>query len=239
MAETDDVFLNALDARLELLDATPQFDESGLVSSRYNLRLNPGECALIECRDMAQAALFADMCVGLIPLGAGHVRCMGLDWADLDERRGNALRGRIGRVVVTGGWVDLYGTHMNILWPQLHHTRIPTDRLQAQAVHLALQLGLPGLPVIPPNRLSALDRRRAACVRAMMGEPTLLLLEHPMEGAPASLMNAFLSLVTDLRDRGCAVVWMAPDESGWGDYASDATIRLRLYDDGLFSMRGS
>jgi len=32
---------------------------------------------------------------------------------------------------------------------------------------------------------------------------------------------------------------MAPDESGWGDYASDATIRLRLYDDGLFSMRGS
>ncbi|AQS90300.1 MULTISPECIES: P-loop NTPase family protein [Gluconobacter] len=239
MAENDDVLSDALEARLELVDARPRFDESGLVSSRYNLRLNPGECALIECRDMGQAALFADMCVGLIPLDDGHVRCMGMDWADLDERRANALRGRIGRIVVTGGWVDLYGTHMNILWPQLHHTRTPIEKLQAQAVHLAVTLGLPGLPVVPPGRLSAMDRQRAACVRAMLGEPALLLLEHPMEGVSASLMNAFLSLVTDLRDRGCAVVWMAPDESGWGDYASDATIRLRLYDDGLFSMRGS
>ncbi|EHH69427.1 ATP-binding cassette domain-containing protein [Gluconobacter morbifer] len=239
MADERDMLSNALNPVLELLDAVPRFDESGLVSAKYNLHLDAGECALIECRDMTQASLFADMCLGLVPLSDGHIRCMGLDWSDLNERRSWALRGRCGRIVIGGGWIDLYGTHINILWPQLHHTRTPMDRLVTQAGHLATRFGLPGLPVVPPGRLSAADRQRAACARAFLGEPSLLLLEHPMEGASDIMMEAFLSTLTDARDRGCAVVWFAPDESGWGDYASDATIRLRLYDDGLFSMRGS
>ncbi|KXV70558.1 ABC transporter ATP-binding protein, partial [Gluconobacter japonicus] len=65
------------------------------------------------------------------------------------------------------------------------------------------------------------------------------LLENPMGDANPPLLNAFLSALTDARDRGCAVVWLAPDDTSWRAYETDASIRLRLYDDGLFSMRGS
>lgn len=231
--------LTILDPVLEMVDARPRFDGSGLASVRYNLRLNPGDCALIECRDMQQASLFADMCVGLVDLEDGLARCMGLEWSDLDERRAAALRGRIGRMVANGGWIDLYGTHMNILWPQLYHTRVPEEHLMQRAVQLGMQFGLPGLPVVSPGKLSPLDRCRADCVRAFLGEPSLLLLENPMGDANPPLLNAFLSALTDARDRGCAVVWLAPDDTSWRAYETDASIRLRLYDDGLFSMRGS
>ncbi|GBD56209.1 P-loop NTPase family protein [Gluconobacter wancherniae] len=238
MAE-DDLGRSALDPVLELLDARPRFDASGLFSTRYNLHLNPGECALIECRDPRQASLFADLCTGLIPLSEGSVRCMGLDWDALEDRRAWALRGRIGRMVTDGGWIDLYGTHLNILWPQMHHTRTPLGTLVEKATRLGIRFGLPGLPVLPPGRLSALDRRRADCVRAFLGEPSLLLLENPVEMFPSDLYAAFLSALTEARDRGCAVIWLAPDDSAWRGYGQGASLHLRLYDDGLFSMRGS
>lgn len=224
---------------LELNEARPRFDGFGLASVRYSLRLGPGDCALIECRDAARASLFADMCLGLVTLEEGEARCLGLDWAALDDPRAAALRGRVGRMVASGGWVDLYGAHVNILWPQMHHTRVPEAALTAKAVRLGLRFGLPGLPVVSPGRLSALDRCRADCVRAFLGDPQLLLLENPLADAPAPLVNAFFSALTEARERGCAVVWFAPEAADWRGYGADAAARLRLYDDGLFPMRGS
>ncbi|QDH17691.1 P-loop NTPase family protein [Swingsia samuiensis] len=226
-----------IDPILELIDARPQFDEGGLSSVRYNLRLNPGDCVLIESKDVQQAAKFTDMCLGLVDLTEGQIRCMGLDWADLDEKRQAALRGRVGRIVSNGGWIDLYGTHMNILWPQLYHTKIPEKVLIQRAVKLGIKFGLPGLPVDVPNKLTALDRSRADCVRAFLGNPSLLLLENPMGNASEDLNIAFLEMLTEVRNQGCAVIWLAPDDKGWKNYKKDTTFQLRLMDDGLVSAK--
>ncbi|MBR0559289.1 ABC transporter ATP-binding protein [Neokomagataea anthophila] len=228
-----------LDPVLELQDARPRFEDGGLAAVRYNLRLNPGDLVLVECPDAQQASLFADLCVGLLPLAAGHVRCMGMDWQSLDERRRAALRGRIGRMVVNGGWVDLHGTDLNILWPHMHHTRVPTEVLARRAIELGIHFGLPGLPVSVPSKLSGLDRCRADCVRAFLGEPALLLLENPLDDVPLSLLLAFLSSLTEARDRGAAIVWITRGAFPAGVGRIEATSRWRLHDDGLFLKRGA
>lgn len=110
---------------LELRDVMPSFEESGLMPAPYNLRIMPGECAVIDCRDVERAALFADLCTGMISLTQGSVKFMGLDWSALHDRQLNALRGRIGRISRHGGWLDMFGTHLNIMLPHLYHT---TDR---------------------------------------------------------------------------------------------------------------
>ncbi|AOX20129.1 P-loop NTPase family protein [Kozakia baliensis] len=222
---------------LELRDAQPIFDESGLTSARYNLRLMPGECALITCRDVNRSTLFADLCSGLIPLGNGSVRCQGMDWTELPDKRAWALRGRIGRIMQQGAWVNLFGTDLNILMQQLHHTRTPTNDLIASAGRLSRFFGLPGLPTLSPGRLSVLDLQRAACVRAFLGEPHLLLLENPVTPDAVDLMTAFLAELTGARQRGCAVVWFARNDSIWRNYRDADVQRFRLLDEGLFPMR--
>jgi len=223
---------------LELDRACPVFDERGLISTEFSFRLMPGECALIETRETFRAALFADLCTGMSPLASGVARCMGLDWTELGEREVWALRGRVGRIATKGAWVDLFGTHMNIMMPQLHHTRTSTARIVDEAQRLGQRFGLPGLPVLPPTRLSAMDLRRASCVRAFLGEPSLLLLEEPVHEQPLDLYQAFLEVMTNARDRGAAVIWFASDPAVWRGYCGATTRRLRLIEEGLFSMKG-
>ncbi|WP_025885627.1 P-loop NTPase family protein [Asaia prunellae] len=226
-----------LSAVLELREAQPVFEESGLTSIPYSLRLMPGDCLLIACRDSLRASRFADLCSGLVPLISGQVLCQGLDWHGLAETRAWALRGRIGRVMQQGAWIDLFGTDQNILIQQLHHTRTKTEAIVAEAIALSRRFGLPGLPTLNPARLTAADRAKAACVRAFMGEPRLLLLEDPVDLETADMMTAFLAELTAARERGCGVIWFSREPDLWRGYNAAGTQRLRLLDEGLMPMK--
>jgi phospholipid/cholesterol/gamma-HCH transport system ATP-binding protein len=223
-------------AILELVGARPMFDESGLTARRYDLRVMPGDCVLIEAREPERASLFADLCSGIVPLADGTARCMGLDWANLGEREAWALRGRIGRISSRAPWIDFYGTHLNIMMPQLHHTRRPSTEIEGNALDLCRRFGLPGLPTLPPGRLSDTDLARSACVRAFMGAPSLLLLEDPVTGEPPDLYSTFLREITASRERGTSVVWFSAAPERFRDYRPFASQRFRLMEEGLFSM---
>lgn len=224
---------------LELVEAQPILAGEGMSSIAYSLTLDAGECALIECHDPQQAQQFADLCAGMFTLGGGTAKCLGLDWATLDDRRANALRGLFGRVDVEAGWIDFFPMQVNILEGALYHTSTPLDTLVGQASRLSVLFGLPGLPVETPGRMAPLDRRRAEYVRAFIGAPVLLLLCDPISSQPEELYNAFLAQMTNARERGCAVVWIASDRSVWQDYAEDDMQYFRLSDGGLIAMRGS
>ncbi|QHI95610.1 ABC transporter ATP-binding protein [Aristophania vespae] len=223
---------------LELNDARPVLNEIGLSYARYNLSLNAGECALIQCRDLQQASLFTDICSGLAPIGEGRVRCLGLEWKDLEDRRASALRGRIGRIFQGNEWIELYPMQMNILWQRLYHSKTSLNELIKEAVKLSIRFGLPGLPTQLPGKLSSLDLRRAEYVRAFMGNPSLMLLEEPVTIEPSELYDAFLGELTAVRERGCAVIWISSDASVWKDYEQSDMQKFRLSDSGLITMRG-
>src|SRR4029077_1173447 len=110
-------------------------------------RLLPGECLLIEIVDAISASAFADLCTGLVPLQSGRVRFIGKDWQELPYDYTAALRGRIGRVFGGGAWVPFLDVETSILLPPLHHTRRHRSELQFEALALAREFGLPGLPL--------------------------------------------------------------------------------------------
>src|ERR1700712_6113951 len=153
---------------LEVVSALSFFEESALPNAPLNLRLMPGDCALIETHDTERAAAFADLCSGMIGLRDGAVRFMGFDWAELRVEQAFALRGRIGRIHQKGAWPEMLRTHVAIMLGPLHHTREPEQAIARDAVDLARMLGLPGLPLVRPDRLSEGDLIRAACVRAFL-----------------------------------------------------------------------
>lgn len=228
---------------LELRDMRPDFLRSQLAPHPVNLRLRAGECLQLVTGSWHEAASFADLCLGLAEPGEGSVWMQGLNWATLPPREAAALRGRIGRTHHHGAWDELAPIGEAILLPQLHHTRIPRERLVEAAIGLCQRFGLPGLPMQRAGDTGEPDLARANCVRAFLGQPMLLLVEPPMAAAP-ELLPALLSALTEARDRGAAAICFTrrPDLGAGAvrrSFGAIFTHRARLGDGGLQPMKAS
>ena len=222
---------------LELIAARATHDPDEIPAPPLSLSLMAGDLVLIEVPDPARSDWFADLCSGLVPLSDGAVRFAGRDWAQMPHDYAAALRGRIGRVFEHGGWIDFVDLSTNIMLSQLHHTRTEPAALRASATVLARFFGLPGLPLGRPSSLSAADRARAACVRAFLGEPALLLLQSPLQGQFADLKTPLLDALAGARARGTAVIWLTHYGLVWGDRSFPADHRMRLHERGLTTVR--
>lgn len=223
---------------LEIVDALPDPATSRLTPTPLDLHIMAGDCMLIHVRNRAQATEFADLCCGLLPLRSGSVRFLGRDWADTPDEHAAALRGRIGRIYGPDSWISFLGTDINILLPQLHHTRRSEPLLREAAAELSRSFGLPGLPVARPAAMAAMDLVRAACVRAFMGEPRLLLLVDSADLQQVTdLVPALLNKLMETNDRHTASIWLTRSDALWNDRAFPATIRFRLAERGLTLVR--
>jgi len=203
-----------------------------------SLCMMPGDSALIEVARGVSTTAFADLCGGLVPPRSGHVRFVGRDWQKLPDDYAAALRGRIGRVFATGSWVPFLDVETSILLPSLHHTRRPLDDLRREALALAQEFGLPGLPRDRPADIAAGDLDRAALVRAFLGDPLLVLIEDP-PGRSLARYGAVLNRIAATCDRGGALIWLTHDRALSGAAGFPASHHLRLSDQGLALARAA
>jgi phospholipid/cholesterol/gamma-HCH transport system ATP-binding protein len=190
---------------------------------------------LIEVADAVSAAAFADLCIGLVPPRSGRVRFVGKDWRGLPDDYAAALRGRIGRVFGTGAWVPFLDVETGILLPLLHHTRRNRRELRLEAVALAREFGLPGLPVDRPLDVVEDDLDCAGLVRAFLGDPLLVLVED-CRNISLVRFPAVLNRVAAVGDRGGAVVWLARSPTT-RNVSFPASRHFRLSGQGLASVR--
>jgi len=220
---------------LELVEALPDPLPGAVAQVPMSLHLRPGDFWLVECRSTTWGANFADICCGLWPLKRGTVRFCDRDWTRVSNEYAAALRGRIGRVFGDGGWLSFLDMETNILLPQMHHTARSASELRAASVALANDLGLPGLPVGLPDKLSMSDLLCASYIRAFLGEPLLIILEDPIRTEFVEFVPALLNTVVSACARGAAVLWLTPGDVVLTDRAAPATARLRLTERGLGS----
>jgi phospholipid/cholesterol/gamma-HCH transport system ATP-binding protein len=224
----------ATQAVLEFTDARPSPAPGELPSAKIDLRLLPGEFALVDASDQRRAAWLADLCCGLVSLTEGRIHFLGHDWHNLPDYYAAALRGRIGRIFALGGWIGSLDIATNILLPQLHHTHEEPTHLREAATELAHAFGLPGLPLGHVDDVSPFDLARSACVRAFLGEPALLLLESPAPRIFAELRMPLLNAIAGAQSRGSVIIWLSQGGPIWGERNFPATHRFRLRHHGLW-----
>jgi phospholipid/cholesterol/gamma-HCH transport system ATP-binding protein len=201
-------------------------DRSGSVD--IGLNLLGGELLLVRVERPQQGTVLADACAGLALPPEGEVYFLGKEWSQLPPDIANALRGRIGRVFARGNWMGHLSLLENVLLPLLHHTRRPVTELRDAAVMLAEKFGLPGVPVGHSNDSLPVDLQRAACVRAFLGQPVLILLEEQNPGCFKEMMPNLINAIRKARNRGAAVMWLTSDKFLWRDQSIPATRRYRL-----------
>lgn len=195
---------------------------------RGSLYANAGELVLVQVGDLREAELWADTAVGLHSPESGEVRIHGNDLADFDLETGNWLRGRIGRVFCRGNWLRSLSLLDNVLLPARHHSDRDEDDLRSEASLLARTFGMPGIPLGTPDRCTRDDLQRAACVRAFLGDPMLVILEDPTYAARDDLLKPLVDTIRAARDRGAAVLWFSPSLEIWRDRSIPANRRYRV-----------
>jgi phospholipid/cholesterol/gamma-HCH transport system ATP-binding protein len=208
-----------------------------LPRAALRLELHEGDFAVIEVPGPRRGAAFADMCGGLVKLAGGQVRFLGRDWRAVPDDHADALRGHIGRLFYQPMRADTPDVAARVVLGRMHHTRIPEAELRAEAVRLAVRFGLPGLPAGPARQVAEPILLRAACVRAFLGEPRLVILELPMTAQQDDLVPLLLAAGARARGFGAAVLWLAAPGPALRDRGVRAARRLRLSDAGLAGLR--
>lgn len=214
---------------LQLDDVSVSGEDHARVDVMHgSLHGNSGELVLVQVSDLRQAEIWADVATGIRDPDRGRVSILGNELAGLDMETGNWLRGRIGRVFSRGNWLDRLSLMDNILIQARHHSGRSEQDLRREASALAESFDLPGVPLGMPDGFTRMEQQRAACVRAFLGNPLLVILEDPTYGAHAEMLRALVGAIRTARNRGAAVVWFSPSLDIWRDRSIPVSRRYRM-----------
>jgi phospholipid/cholesterol/gamma-HCH transport system ATP-binding protein len=211
--------------------------ETGL--SKASFRLSPGDLLLVRIERENERLPLADAAQGLVDGDCGEVSFLGEGWRNLGADCAAVQRGKIGRLFDDEGWISDLDVDENILLAQLHHTDRSEAEIIDEAMALARVFGLPGLPLGRPGQVRRWDLRKAACIRAFLGRPALIIIEQPIRGVYADVQAPLLNAVQSARRRAAAVLWMVTDPQTWKSTAPHATSRARMRGSELQFMGGS
>ena len=204
-----------------------QHYETGLWSSSFEL--NPGELLLVRMERENERLPLMDAAQGLVAPTQGSVEFLGEDWQRMTADHAAAQRGKIGRLFEDEGWVSDLDVDENIMLAQHHHTSRSEQDILEEALKWARVFGLPGLPRGRPGKMRRWDLRKAACIRAFLGQPSFIILEQPVHGVYADLLAPLLNAAQSARNRGAAVLWTIVDPKIWNHSGIHATIRARMF----------
>ena len=197
--------------------------------SAVTLGIDPGDLAIVLLEEERVRLPLGDLAVGILAPDEGHVRFHGRDWLSMTPDVASDNRGRVGRVFEGSPWIDGIEVSENIMLAQQHHTQRPITDITRQAAELSRVFGLPGLPLRLPSAFRGQDLARAACARAFMGEPDLLILERPTAGVYPEILPALLNILHAARKRGAAVLWLTDNPGVWENPGVHPTRRGQMY----------
>ncbi|HTG43630.1 MAG TPA: hypothetical protein VK633_03775, partial [Verrucomicrobiae bacterium] len=170
----------------------------------------------------------ADASEGLLRTDRGTVNFLQGNWTSFSVDEAAARRAKIGRLFDDEGWISDLNVDENILLSQLHHTQRTESEIMDEALKFARVFGLPGLPRGRPEKTRRWDLRKAACIRAFLGQPALIILEQPVRGVYADFIAPLLDAVRSARRRAAAVLWTVTDPLIYNHAARHATARARM-----------
>jgi phospholipid/cholesterol/gamma-HCH transport system ATP-binding protein len=190
--------------------------------------LGPGDLMLVLLDAEHLLLPLADAAQGLVPPLQGRITFRGEDWQTLPADRAARHRGHIGRIFPEAGWVSNLDIDENITLAQRHHTRRPVPAITDEAATLSRQFGLPGLPLGKIVQLRRQDLQKAACVRALLGEPVLIIAEDPTRHVYADIIAPLVNMLFAARQRGAAVLWVTSNPKVWNDAGLKPTARGKM-----------
>lgn len=222
MTETDQSVLRFDQADL------PDTGEYDTVLNGVNFEIRKGDLVMVQAQEHRRKIPLADAASGLVDAEKGKVLFKNEDWVTMGVALQTKCRGTIGRIFFGTAWVSNLDIDENITLAVRHHTGTPFSQLKKEAITLAEQFGMEGIPEKRPAWVSRGERQVLQWVRALLGKPELLVLEFPVEGLTAKEVETCMMLTGKERERGCGILWITFGDRAWDHGSLNPTRKFKM-----------
>lgn len=172
-----------------------------------DLRVLPGEFVTILGANGSGKSTLVRALVGLVP-HRGSIQLFGTPLADFDRHH---LIGYMAQRPEVFSGVPATVTEVVLSGVLSRKPRFgwPSRAERAAAAELIDRVGLTRLAHRPITHLSGGQQQRAHIARALVADPELVVMDEPMAGIDAHSAEVFASLLSELDERGTAIVMVA------------------------------
>lgn len=174
---------------------------------KVNFVIGSGELVLVKRSTGNAKQLLASASLGLVPPSRGQVMVNGTAWKKVRFKQRLEMRSRIGRVFDDDGWLLGLSILDNILLTERHHRSEDDESLVDRMNQLFSQFGI-SIPTRLPANAEPWKLQICQWVRALLGQPQLIVLERPFQGVPTEYHSAFLAAEKEFRKRGGGTLWI-------------------------------
>jgi phospholipid/cholesterol/gamma-HCH transport system ATP-binding protein len=174
---------------------------------------------------------------GLTPFAEGSVRVEGVDLRSASEKTRRHLRTRIGLVFQEGALISNMSVYDNIALPLRYHTGLNEEEVRRRVDTLMAFLEIEReFDRAIPAQVGMGLKKRAAFARALILEPSLLLLDEPVLGLDEETTRRIFAVLKSYRERtGAALLFTTAKESR----ALSLANRIGFLENGKISFEGA
>ena len=184
-------------------------------------RVAAGERVFLHGPSGGGKSTLLGLLAGVLLPGAGHVRLLGRDWAEMSRSGRDAYRGdHVGYIFQQFNLLPYLNGVDNVRLPCRFSARrqqraVAQGGSQRAAAHALLeQVGLQqAMHLRPASALSVGQQQRVAAARALIGAPELVIADEPTSALDAPLRELFVALLLQrCAESGAALVFVSHDE---------------------------
>ncbi|MEZ6092359.1 MAG: hypothetical protein R3C05_31020 [Pirellulaceae bacterium] len=173
-----------------------------------NLRLHEGEFATLGIPIAAECRSFTSMLQGLRMPQQGRISFDGKNWEGDDFSQHDWMRSRIGRVYDGTAWIENLNIYENVTLSERHHTPRTIDDIDRELREWCDFFEIDDMRGQRPAFVGKAFLKICEWIRALLGSPLLLLLEHPMRSVPRTRFDQLIKALRMMTSRGTAVLWI-------------------------------
>lgn len=208
---------------LEIKNAAKYYGSGEAVSKALNgltMTIEAGTFTVIMGASGSGKSTLLNLIATMDCPSAGQIMLEGRDIAGMKEKELAAFRrDRLGFIFQEYNLLDTLTVAENIVLP-LNLRRMPVsetnERLQRVARTLEIEDQLPKFP----GQLSGGQRQRAACARALITEPALILADEPTGALDSTNTKSLMQTMTMMHEKLGSTILMVTHDAMVGSYAS-------------------
>ena len=208
---------------LEIQNVTKYFGSGDAVSKALNgvsFSMERGEFTAVMGASGSGKSTLLNVIATIDRPSSGHVALEGRDIAQMKERELAAFRrDRLGFIFQEYNLLDTLTVGENIVLP-LNLKKCPLRETENRLRKVAASLEITDQLEKFPRQLSGGQRQRAACARALITEPALILADEPTGALDSANSKALMQTFTLMNEQLGSTILMVTHDAVVGSYAS-------------------